>query len=397
MTVNGRHTLLNLAKNPTGFNQNLKIVTGAAGPKAVAVLHQRPRSRWTRHLLAVGRRLRRAGGRTRISKSSQAVFAETTCSCGSNMLASRRSWWKAQQTWSGALRATRWSAGCSSSRTTRRFRRSNPSWTPWRMRLQTKRRQLFRTKRAKRPTPMRALAQARFLVRRTLPLASARRNSSADSSRGQDEHASADGVLRIAHLFPDLLNLYGDLGNVRVLQRRCAWRGIPVEVVDVRHGEDIDLNTVDIVFLGGRSDREQRLASAQLLRMRDDLRAFVESDGVLLAICGGYQIWVGMAARRRDRGRPGHSGHRHATGRDASPDREHRAESPLATRPVGRLRKPCRPHVPGRRRAAVRVGHFEDRRRNNDDDKADGALYRNVIARTCMGRCWARTRRLPTG
>ena len=94
----------------------------------------------------------------------------------------------------------------------------------------------------------------------------------------------------IAHLFPDLLNLYGDGGNVRILEQRCRWRGIPVEVRRVNHGETIDLDDVDLVFLGGGPDREQRMASEDLMRMKDDLRAFVEADGTLLAICGGYQI-----------------------------------------------------------------------------------------------------------
>lgn len=58
--------------------------------------------------------------------------------------------------------------------------------------------------------------------------------------------------LRIVHLFPDLLNLYGDGGNVRVLAQRCAWRGIPVQVEAVHYGESVDLTSADIVFLGGR-------------------------------------------------------------------------------------------------------------------------------------------------
>ena len=96
--------------------------------------------------------------------------------------------------------------------------------------------------------------------------------------------------LRIVHMFPDLLNLYGDGGNVRVLAQRCAWRGIPVQVEAVHYGETVDLSTADIVFLGGGPDREQKLASEELLKMREDLRSYVEGDGVLLAICGGYQI-----------------------------------------------------------------------------------------------------------
>lgn len=55
----------------------------------------------------------------------------------------------------------------------------------------------------------------------------------------------------IAHLFPDLLNLYGDGGNVRVLQQRLAWRGIPVEIRRVNHGDAIDLSGVDLIMMGG--------------------------------------------------------------------------------------------------------------------------------------------------
>ncbi len=96
--------------------------------------------------------------------------------------------------------------------------------------------------------------------------------------------------LRIVHLFPDLLNLYGDGGNVRTLEKRCQWRGIPVEVQTVHYGEEVDLTQADIIFLGGGPDREQHLASEVLLGMKDQLREYVEGNGVLLAICGGYQI-----------------------------------------------------------------------------------------------------------
>lgn len=96
--------------------------------------------------------------------------------------------------------------------------------------------------------------------------------------------------LRIVHLFPDLLNLYGDGGNVRVLQRRCEWRGIAAEVVRVDDAAQADLTQADIVFMGGGPDREQRVASEHLLHMANLLRDYVEDDGVVLAICGGFQI-----------------------------------------------------------------------------------------------------------
>lgn len=102
--------------------------------------------------------------------------------------------------------------------------------------------------------------------------------------------ALAQKPLRIVHLFPDLLNLYGDGGNVRVLAQRCRWRGIPVEVETVHYGEEAHLDQADIVMLGGGPDREQKLASEVLFAMKEELRTFIEDNGALLAICGGYQI-----------------------------------------------------------------------------------------------------------
>ena len=96
--------------------------------------------------------------------------------------------------------------------------------------------------------------------------------------------------LVIFHMLPDLLNLYGDGGNVRILERRLAWRGIPVEVRRIVHGDPAPFEEADLVVMGGSPDREQKLASADVRAMADDLRDYVEGDGPLLAICGSYQM-----------------------------------------------------------------------------------------------------------
>lgn len=96
--------------------------------------------------------------------------------------------------------------------------------------------------------------------------------------------------IRILHLYPDLLNLYADRGNILVLRRRCEWRGIPVEVQPVPRGERPDLAHAHLVLLGGGSDREQMLVAETLRGMREDLRAAVEAGLPLLAVCGGYQL-----------------------------------------------------------------------------------------------------------
>lgn len=102
--------------------------------------------------------------------------------------------------------------------------------------------------------------------------------------------ASRRRTLRVAHLYPELLNLYGDSGNVLVLRKRMVWRGIGCEVDEVHVGERPSLADVDIAFVGGGSDREQKVVCESLLSVRDELEAFVEDGGVLLAVCGGYQL-----------------------------------------------------------------------------------------------------------
>jgi len=96
--------------------------------------------------------------------------------------------------------------------------------------------------------------------------------------------------IRIAHLYPELLNLYGDRGNILCLQARCAWRGIEALVEEYRLDDELRLESVDILFIGGGSDREQKIVTRRLLENREILRDYVENEGVLIAVCGGYQL-----------------------------------------------------------------------------------------------------------
>ncbi|MCL6558703.1 MAG: glutamine amidotransferase [Firmicutes bacterium] len=97
-------------------------------------------------------------------------------------------------------------------------------------------------------------------------------------------------MLTVCHLYPDLLNLYGDRGNIIAFTRRCRWRGIAVRVIEVNLGEPVDLTQVDFLFLGGGSDREQELITADLLSRASDLATAIEDCLVVLAICGGYKL-----------------------------------------------------------------------------------------------------------
>jgi CobQ-like glutamine amidotransferase family enzyme len=88
-----------------------------------------------------------------------------------------------------------------------------------------------------------------------------------------------------------MMNLYGDRGNVISIKKRCEWRGIPVEVVDVGLGEGIRPTGCDLFLFGGGQDREQALLADDLAGKKgSDLRAIVEDGGVVLGVCGGYQL-----------------------------------------------------------------------------------------------------------
>lgn len=96
--------------------------------------------------------------------------------------------------------------------------------------------------------------------------------------------------ITIGHLYPDLLNLYGDRGNVQCLLKRCEWRGIEAEVVAFEQDDKVDFSKLDIVLLGGGSDREQLLVRDKLKEIQSSFKEYVENGGVVIAICGGYQL-----------------------------------------------------------------------------------------------------------
>ncbi|HEX4836685.1 MAG TPA: glutamine amidotransferase [bacterium] len=98
-------------------------------------------------------------------------------------------------------------------------------------------------------------------------------------------------TLRICHLYPDLLNLYGDRGNIIVLVTRARWRGIEATVTEAPLGTRITPDGADLFFIGGGEDRQQRIAAGDLAAMkRGPLEEAVDDGAVVLAVCGGYQL-----------------------------------------------------------------------------------------------------------
>ena len=97
--------------------------------------------------------------------------------------------------------------------------------------------------------------------------------------------------LNICHLYPDVLNLYGDTGNITCLLKRLKWRGIDAEVTLLPIGASADFTQFDLFFIGGGQDFEQEVLLNDLHSGKDrEILSAVEDDKVFLCICGGYQM-----------------------------------------------------------------------------------------------------------
>ena len=376
--LGGRDVLLNLAKNPTGFNQNLKIVEADQGPKMVAFFINDQVAdghdiSWIwdidfeelagqpdtvvfaggsrAHDLAV--RLKYAGIEAAVIENIEDAFDRL-----------------------GVLTA----AGALPSDAAVYAIANYTALPPVHAALNA-------MEAVEAPeAPEAAEAAACIAVAAPTPRpddpAQAPASEGKNAEPGNAAAALSEPPVVIAHMLPDLLNLYGDGGNVRILEQRLRWRGIPVEVRRIQHGEAVDFSQVDLVFMGGGPDREQKLASEQLLAMRDELAVYVEGDGPLLAICGGYQIlgrqWLwgdelvpGLGLIDMETRRPGTSADRLIDNMVL--------ESPLATHPVvGYENHAGRTYlgegVEGFGRVVSSCGHG-----NNDDDRVEGARYKNVV------------------
>ena len=94
----------------------------------------------------------------------------------------------------------------------------------------------------------------------------------------------------VGHLYPDYLNIYADRGNIAVLERRAAWRGIAFDYRAIGIGEELRPGEHDLLYVGGGQDREQALVAPDLAARGDALRDAVAGGGAVLAVCGGYQL-----------------------------------------------------------------------------------------------------------
>ncbi|OPL10423.1 MAG: glutamine amidotransferase [Firmicutes bacterium ML8_F2] len=96
--------------------------------------------------------------------------------------------------------------------------------------------------------------------------------------------------IRLFHLYPEHLNLYGDRGNMLALCRRAEWRNIAIEIVSIKPGENINFSSCDLLFMGGGQDSDQKLIVEDLKKRRDELKIAAENGMVIFSVCGSYQL-----------------------------------------------------------------------------------------------------------
>jgi len=97
--------------------------------------------------------------------------------------------------------------------------------------------------------------------------------------------------LNIAHLYPNLLNIYGDRGNIICLKNRCQWRGIKVKVTSVSINDKLITNSHDLYFGGGGQDRQQMIVADDLQKKKKTLKQEADRGVPMLTVCGTYQLF----------------------------------------------------------------------------------------------------------
>ena len=97
--------------------------------------------------------------------------------------------------------------------------------------------------------------------------------------------------MKVVWMYHDIMDLYGDKGNMMVLKKRCLDRGIPFELDTCGIGEEKDLSEYDLIFLGGGADKEQISLIPDLLSRKENIKKAMDEKTFVLLICGGYQLF----------------------------------------------------------------------------------------------------------
>jgi CobQ-like glutamine amidotransferase family enzyme len=188
-------------------------------------------------------------------------------------------------------------------------------------------------------------------------------------------------ALRVCALYPDLMNIYADRGNIAVLRARCEWRGLGFELSASGIGERLDPSSADLFYMGGGQDRDQAAVARDMVETkRDALHEAADRDAVVLAVCGGYQL-LGHGYQMGDEELPGVGLVDLRTVRSSGPrligNCAIEADLGAGKRVIaGFENHGGRTHLGSGERPLGRVlrGHG-----NNGDDGFEGVLRRNVI------------------
>ncbi len=97
-------------------------------------------------------------------------------------------------------------------------------------------------------------------------------------------------AVRLCHLYPEMMNIYADRGNIAVFRQRLAWRGMRLEVTNVGLGDEIVAGEHDLYYLGGGQDRDQNLVAKDLVRHATALQSAADAGAAQLYVCGGIQL-----------------------------------------------------------------------------------------------------------
>jgi CobQ-like glutamine amidotransferase family enzyme len=196
--------------------------------------------------------------------------------------------------------------------------------------------------------------------------------------------------LKLIHLYPREMNIYGDTGNVLVLRRRLEWRGLPVEVVPVHVGDPLPTEA-DILLGGGGQDAAQGEIGADFVSRGAQLRAMADDGVVMLTICGSYQMLGHEFVTQEGRRIPGvgvldvvtHGQHERLIGNNF-------VDTPDAGRLVGYENHSGLTELgPG----VTPLGTTQAGRGNNGRDGTEGAVRGNVIGTYLHGPVLAKSPR----
>ena len=159
-------------------------------------------------------------------------------------------------------------------------------------------------------------------------------------------------TLRVAALYPELMNIYADRGNIAILRARCEWRGLGFELGSASIGDELDPDAHDFFYIGGGQDRDQVAVSKDMASTkRDALHAAADRGAVVLAVCGGYQL-LGHSYQLGEEKLPGVGPGRPRDRPRGGPAADRQLRDRVRAGRDRRLREPRRAHLPrGRTRS----------------------------------------------